>query len=120
MRFETPTCNIQEKLLELSYGDFIQEKRLAEQYFKSFQNLKDLYAVSLINHDIELLAFIYQKYKPTFKILHLFELAEEIQTTIRVLKKLNTNVSLEQSAFKVKNYCNILIQQLQIHYVWLN
>lgn len=120
MRIEIPSYNIQEKLLELSYGDFIQEKRLAEQYFKSFQDLKDLYAVSLINQDTRLLTFIYQKYKPVCKMLNLMDLAEEIQATIRIIKNLNSGVSLEKSAFKVKNYCDTLIQQLQVHYVWLN
>jgi hypothetical protein len=120
MHIEPSLYNIQEKLLELSYGDFVREKRLAEQYFKSFQDLKDLYVVSLINQDTRLLSFIYQKYKPVCKVLNLMDLAEEIQASIHIIKNLNSGISLEESAFKVKNYCDMLIRQLQIHYIWLN
>ncbi|WPP48242.1 hypothetical protein [Catalinimonas niigatensis] len=120
MNIENPLHNIQEKLLELSYGDFIREKKLAEQYFKSFQDLKDLYAVSLINQDIRLLSFIYQKYIPVFKMLNLLDLEAEIQSTIHTIKKQGFEVTLEASAFKVKTYCDTLIHQLQLHYIWLN
>lgn len=120
MQVENPLYNIREKLLELSQGDFIQEKKLADQYFKSFQDLKDMYSVSLINQDTRLLSFIHQKYKPTFKQLNLTDLSEEIQTTIRIITDLDSVNALDKSASKVKNYCEILIRQLQSHYAWLD
>lgn len=120
MYIEQPVYNIQEKLLELSYGDFVREKKLAEQYFKSLQDIKDLYAVSLINQDVKLLSFVYQKYKPVIEILSLFELEEEILITLGLIKNLHSEPRLETSAFRMRHYCNMLIQQLQLHYTWLN
>ncbi|MDF9800398.1 hypothetical protein OKW21_005661 [Catalinimonas alkaloidigena] len=120
MKIDNALYDIREKLLELSHGDFVQEKKLADQYFKSFQDLKDIYAVSLINQDSRLLSFIHQKYKPTFRKLNLTELSDEIQSTIHKINNLNTDSALDESATKVRSYCETLIRQLQLHYSWLN
>ncbi|WKN33011.1 hypothetical protein PZB74_06595 [Porifericola rhodea] len=120
MAIKSSLYNIRAKLLELSQGDFVQERKLANQYFKSFQDLRDLYAVSLINQDKRLLFFVYEKYKPTLQLLDLSELAKEIQATLDHVKQLNSGVSVDKSATKVKNCCDQLIRQLQLHYTWLN
>ncbi|MEK6476126.1 hypothetical protein WJR50_01285 [Catalinimonas sp. 4WD22] len=120
MQINNKLYNIREKLLELSQGDFVQEKKLADQYFKSFQDLKDIYAVSLINQDSRLLSFIYQKYKPTFRKLDLTELSDEIKTTINIINHLKTAEELNESASRVKSHCEIIIHQLQLHYSWLD
>lgn len=120
MQINNALYNIREKLLELSQGDFVREKKLADQYFKPFQDLIDMYSVSLINQDSRLLSFIYQKYKPTFRKLDLTELSDEIPASINIINHLMTAEELNETAARVKSHCEIIIHQLQLHYVWLN
>lgn len=120
MEINNALYNIREKLLELSQGDFVREKKLADQYFKSFQDLKDMYSVSLINQDSRLLSFIYQKYKTTFRKLDLTELSDEIQATIHMINHLDTAEELNETAARVKSHCEVIIHQLQMHYSWLD
>lgn len=120
MHIDHSLFSIREKLLELSQGDLVQEQKLANLYFKSFQDLKDMYAVCLINQDSRLLTFIYQKYKPTLKELKLTDLSEAIQSTINLFNQKKIEDALDTPAIKVKTYCETLIQQLQQSYSWLD
>lgn len=114
------SLNIQQKLLEISMGDYKMESRLAGLYYKSFQDLKDLFAVSLIKQDEKLLSFIRHKYGATFQMLQLPKLAREIDEGVEILTTTLSEEAISTSIDKVKSQCDRILAQLIFYYPWLS
>jgi hypothetical protein len=111
--------NVQSKLLTLAMGDYKLENRLASLYYKSFQDLKDLYAVGLIKRDPKLLGFIRHKYQAAFQRLHLPGLSEAIEQGDKNLGEADSNIAVNASVENVRQLCEQFLNQLEFYYPWL-
>lgn len=108
--------NIKAKLSELSLGDNEMEHTLSQLYYRSFMELSDNYAEALNNKDKELIRFIDHKYKSTFHLLDLPNLAQEVADGRRMVVEEEAEISTQASVVKVRNMCNFLADQIKMYY----
>ncbi len=105
--------DFQRKLSVLAEGDKLFVKELTRLYIINFQELRHNFRMIMLDQDQQALAFMHHKYRTTFLMFDLMELATEVEKGKKLLETTTINaLEMHQLISNVEKSCDEILSEL--------